>query len=384
MDMAYRPRVLLVAVGGYGMNYLKEMTERDTGADIAGIVEVMPGIEDMFPVIRERNIPVYPSMVAFYAVDSADLAVISSPIHLHAPMSINAFRHGSHVLCEKPLCLTEEEARQMEDEARKAGKFLAIGYQLNYRRDVWALKHDILDGRFGKPLRLQVVHAMRRGHKYYTRNNWAGHIAVNGREVMDSPFTNACAHNFQLMTFLLGPDMATACDVTGVDAELYRGNPALENYDIAALRFHTDCGADLYYYTAHPLLTKNLGPGGVFEFEQATITFDREHPAFRAEMKDGTVIDYGDIPQGERLQKLYDAIDCVKNGGHPLCTTAAEYPHIRAVRMVQQQSIRNVAESNRYTLEEDGDTFCCVRGLEELFQRCAVHWALPAEEGCTL
>lgn len=384
MRMTQRPRVLLVAVGGYGMNYLKEMTERDTGADIAVIVEVMPGIEDMYPVIRERNIPVYKSMEDFYAVDQADLAVISSPIHLHAPMSITAFRHGSHVLCEKPLCLTVAEAQQMEDEARKADKFLAIGYQLNYRRDVWALKQDILAGKFGKPLRLQVVHAMHRGRKYYARNNWAGHITVGDREVLDSPFTNACAHNFQLMTFLLGADMASACDVTGVDAELYRGNPALENYDIATLRFSTDCGAKLYYYTAHPLETKNLGPRGVFEFENATITFDREHPAFRAVMKDGSVIDYGTVPQGERLQKLYDAIDCVKNGGHPLCTTAAEYSHIRAVRLVQACPIRNVDDSHCYTLEEDGDVFRCVRALEETFTACAASWVLPSEMGTAL
>ncbi|MCO7110464.1 hypothetical protein NIA69_16875 [Gemmiger formicilis] len=79
-----------------------------------------------------------------------------------------------------------------------------MGYQLNYSRDVLALKQDILDGRFGKPIYMKALHAMRRGDKYYARNSWAGHIDVKGCAVNDSPFNNACAHQFQVMTFLLG------------------------------------------------------------------------------------------------------------------------------------------------------------------------------------
>lgn len=84
-------------------------------------------------------------------------------------------------------------------------------------------------------------------------NNWAGRITCQGREVFDSPFTNACAHHFQMLTFLLGPTMRTACDIESVQAELYRANPTIENYDIAALRFQTAQGLPLLYYTAHPI-----------------------------------------------------------------------------------------------------------------------------------
>ena len=379
-----RPRVLLVAVGGYGVNFLNEMTQRDTGADIAGIVEVMPDIEERCPVIRERGIPVYPTLDAFYAADRADLAVISSPIHLHTGMVLSAFSYGSHVLCEKPLCLTEEEAREMEAAAQKAGRFLAVGYQFNYQRDVWALKKDILSGRFGKPVRMEVVHAMRRGKKYYARNNWAGAITSGGHEVFDSPFTNACAHYFQLMTFFLGKDMRSACGITGVKAELYRGNPALENFDTAAMRFETDCGAPIFYYTSHALYAKKLGPWGVFEFEKATVTFGPGSTTFRAVCLDGTEIDYSVHPAGERMQKLYDAIDCVRHGGQPICGAEAEYPHIRAVRLVQACHVQDVAPEHCDVIEEEGDVFRCIRGLEDVFESCARSWKLPSEMGVSL
>ena len=378
-----RPTILLISIGFYGQKYLTEVTSRDVGGDVVGIVEPAPDVKERFPVIVEKGWPVYPSIEAFYAEHTADLAVISSPIHLHTEMAITCMKHGSHVLCEKPLCLTTEEALRMDACSKETGKFLSIGYQLNYQRDVWALKKDILSGRFGAPKRLRVLHAMRRGAAYYARNNWAGHITVNGREVFDSPFTNACAHNFQLMCFLLGPDMASACGITGVDAELYRGNPTVENLDIAALRFHTDVGAPILYYTAHPLRQKNLGPIGVLEFEHATVTY-KPGQRYLATLDNGEVIDYSTIPATGLMQKLDDAIECVKNGGHPVCTVAAELSHIEAVRMVQAQPVRDIDPAYVDVYEEGGDTFWAVRGLEETLTQAAEAWALPGEIGLTL
>lgn len=379
------PRVLLIAVGGFGGVYLRDMTTRDTGAEIAGIVEVMPDIKEKYPVITERSIPVYTSIEDFYAVDHADLAVISSPIHLHTSMSLTCLKNGSNVLCEKPLCLTEEEVAQLDACCAETGRFLAVGYQLNYLRHVLALKRDILAGKFGRPVRAQAVHAYRRGSKYYARNNWAGRISVNGHEVFDSPFTNASAHNFQLLSFLLGPDMEAACDVTGVEAELYRGNPNVENYDIAALRFATDCGAPLLYYTAHPHSTDELGPYGRLEFERATITYGQDM-CFHASLRDGTAIDYSADTSGSfHMQKLDDAIACTINGGHPVCGTRAELGHIRAVRMVQAQPIMAVDPSH-VDIVDDALLGACyhVHNLENMLLRCAREWALPRELGLTI
>lgn len=380
------PRVLLVAVGGFGGTYLRDMTTRDTGAEIAGVVEVMPDIREKCPVLVERGIPVYSSLEDFYAVDHADLAVISSPIHLHTAMSLTCMRHGSNVLCEKPLCLTEEEVAQLDACCAETGRFLAVGYQLNYFRNVLAFKRDILAGKFGKPLRVQAVHAYRRGSKYYARNNWAGHIHANGREVFDSPFTNASAHNFQMLSFLLGADMESACDITGVEAELYRGNPHVENYDIAALRFATDCGATILYYTAHPHSTEELGPYGRLEFERATVTYGADL-CFHAVMNDGTTLDYAPAaPTGNRhMQKLDDAIACTLHGGHPICGTKAELGHIRAVRLVQAQPIVDVDPSHVDIVEEEGrGTFYHVHNLENILLQSARAWALPHEIGLSL
>lgn len=383
MNEITRPRILLVSIGMYGQKYLSELTQKDVGSDLVGVVDPAPGLEEKFPVLREKHIPLYGGLEDFFRADSADLAVISSPIHLHVPMVLTCLDHSVHVLCEKPLCLTVEETEMLSQAACKAGRFLAVGWQLNYDRAVLKLKRDILSGRFGAPKRFQCVHAMRRGEAYYARNNWAGKITVNGREVLDSPFMNACAHNFQLMTFLLGNKMEHALSVRTVEGELYRGNPNVENFDIAALRFTGENGVPLFYYTAHPLEIKNLGPIGLGEFEHGTVTWGKGKP-FRVTLDTGEEIIYGADGETPMMQKLYDAVTCVRESTFPLCGPEAGLPHLLAVRFAQALPIMDVDPAHVAWMEEDHDRFPCVQGLEDVFLQSAAAWALPKELGIHL
>lgn len=382
--MSDRPRILLVGAGGYGRLYLDYLTTHDTGADLVAVCDIDSGLPDRLPAIRQNHIDFYPDLASFFARDRADLAILVSPVHFHTRMVLTCLEHGASVLCEKPLCLTREEALAMDEAARKAGRFLAVGYQLNYRRDVLALKKDLLVGRFGRPVRFSVYHGFRRGANYYARNNWAGRITCDGREVFDSPFTNACAHHFQMLTFLLGDAMDTACPLRDVQAELYRANPSIENYDIAALRFHTRDGVPLLYYTAHPIPSDCWGPRGVLEFENAVITYRGEVPVFQGRLKNGTSFDYHHVDPGCSMQKLLDAIHALQTGRAPVCGPKADLPHIQAVRMVQQNPIRPVRPDLVERVKTQTDTFYYVKDLEQILERCAEQGALPAELGMQL
>lgn len=141
-------RVLLLGVCGYGSNYIKEISERDIpGVRIEGICEVVPNVADLYPIIREQNIPIYKSPEEFYREHQADLAVVSTPIHLHYQQIVTCLQNGSNVLTEKPVCTSVQGARKLEELERQTGKFISVGYQLNYSRDVLALKQDILSGK---------------------------------------------------------------------------------------------------------------------------------------------------------------------------------------------------------------------------------------------
>ena len=110
----------------------------------------MPEAIAAYRVIEEKKIPVYSSPEEFYREHTADLAIISTPIHLHYHQITTCLKNGSHVLTEKPVCTSVEGAGRLMDLERETGRFVSVGYQLNYSGDVLALKKDILDGRFGK------------------------------------------------------------------------------------------------------------------------------------------------------------------------------------------------------------------------------------------
>ena len=67
---------------------------------------------------------VYTDMEAFLSDPTLDAIYISSPNACHAAQTIDALRHGKHVLCEKPIATTSAEYRDMRAAARENGKIL--------------------------------------------------------------------------------------------------------------------------------------------------------------------------------------------------------------------------------------------------------------------
>ena len=84
------------------------------------------------------------------------------------------------------------------------------------------------------------------------------------------------------------------------------------------------------------------------------------------------------------MQKLYDAVQCVKTGEAPICGPEAGLSHLNAVLMAQRFPVRDIPASRIEWLEEGGDRFPCVTGLEDALSACAESWALPKEKGISL
>ena len=79
------------------------------------------------------------------ADDDVDAVYIPLPNHLHAEWTIAAARAGKHVLCEKPLALTSEDAQRMVDACADAGVRLmeAFMYRLH---PSWVAVRELVDG----------------------------------------------------------------------------------------------------------------------------------------------------------------------------------------------------------------------------------------------
>jgi hypothetical protein len=84
------------------------------------------------------------------------------------------------------------------------------------------------------------------------------------------------------------------------------------------------------------------------------------------------------------MQKLYDAVTCVRESTFPLCGPEAGLPHLLAVRFAQALPIMDVDPTHVAWMEEDHDRFPCVQGLEDAFLQSAAAWSLPNELGVCL
>lgn len=90
-----------------------------------------------------------------------DVVHVCTPNVAHCPITVDAFEAGKHVLCEKPMAATTEDAQKMMDAWRKSGKKFTIGYQNRFRTDAQALKRACDEGKLGE-IYFAKAHAVRR------------------------------------------------------------------------------------------------------------------------------------------------------------------------------------------------------------------------------
>ncbi|CAM4239463.1 Gfo/Idh/MocA family oxidoreductase [Paenibacillus alkaliterrae] len=100
---------------------------------------------------EELNIPTaYSSYEALLEDDSIDVVYIPLPNHLHKEWTIRAAEAGKHILCEKPLALTEKEAAEMAEACAKAGVLLSEAFMYRYHPRYAMIKEVIAAGEIGE------------------------------------------------------------------------------------------------------------------------------------------------------------------------------------------------------------------------------------------
>lgn len=330
-------KLLLVGAGGYASGYVNELLNNpDTDVIWEGVVDPYYASCAKKELIDRARIPVYETMEAFYSAHTADLAVICTPPFLHREQSIYALSHGSHVLCEKPLAPTVQEAEEMREAELRYNKFIAIGYQWSFSDAIQNLKKDVLSGTLGIPVSLKTAICWPRNRAYYNRSTgWAGRISKDGITVLDSIASNACAHYLHNMFFLLGATMNTSAELGDVDADCLRAN-AIENFDTCSIRMHTAQGVPLYFIASHAVKERR-NPEFIYTFEKAVVTFAEDDTSeIVASFRDGSTKKYGN-PFAYNFKKLQDCIRAVKEGTIPVCTVAAASTHTKLVKRLYDE-----------------------------------------------
>src|SRR5437868_7588279 len=110
---------------------------------------------------HDHDIPrAYDRLEDTLADPAVDVVYISTTNDRHKEQTLAAARAGKHVLCEKPLALSLDDAQAMVEACRGAGVVLGTNHHLRNAATHRALRHLVADGAIGTPLAVRVFHAI--------------------------------------------------------------------------------------------------------------------------------------------------------------------------------------------------------------------------------
>jgi len=159
---------------------------------------------DARAALRAEGLRAWGSVEEASADPDVDLVVVATPHHLHGPQAIAALEAGKHVVVDKVMALSVEEADRMTAAARRAGRILTVFQNRRWDSDYLTLSKAVGDGRLGDIIALETSVGRFKGPR-----SWRAEARSGG-----GLFHDWGAHLFDQLAGLLGPDVeSVSCDL---------------------------------------------------------------------------------------------------------------------------------------------------------------------------
>lgn len=146
----------------------------------------------------------YTSYEALLESENIDAVSVCLPNYLHAPVSIAALNAGAHVLCEKPMATSHEEAEQMIEAAKRNNRKLMIGHNQRFVSSHQKARKLIEQGEVGK------IYSFRTSFGHGGPESWSADGADSWFFQKDQAFIGAMGdlgvHKADLLRYLLGEE----------------------------------------------------------------------------------------------------------------------------------------------------------------------------------
>jgi len=115
----------------------------------------------------------------FKSVGKVDITAVCTPNGLHSEHSIIALNSDSNVLCEKPMSISSDTAKQMMQTAEKNKRKLFVVKSTRYNPALAELKNIVTENKLGKLFSFQLNCFWNRPIEYYN-DGWRGSLKLDG------------------------------------------------------------------------------------------------------------------------------------------------------------------------------------------------------------
>ncbi|MDR9487298.1 Gfo/Idh/MocA family oxidoreductase [Salibacter sp.] len=196
----------IMGCGYIAQRHLKHIIDHP-GATAVGLYDTFNDAAQSLE--NEYQVPCYTSLDAFLGSD-CDMVVICTPNGTHADLAIKAMKAGKHVLVEKPMATSVQDAQKMVDTAKELNRFLYVVKQNRYNPPVQAVKKIIDNNKLGELQLVSLNCYWNRNEAYYKNSDWKGTKKLDGG-VLYTQFS----HFIDILYYFFG-------DIDGVNG--YIGN----------------------------------------------------------------------------------------------------------------------------------------------------------------
>ncbi len=204
-------------------------------AENAELVAVM----DVNKAVAERTAQKYGAKYAFdnadelLKTDEIQAVYIASPVFCHSEQCIAAAKAKKHILIEKPVALTAEEAQKLSDICDKEGVKLSVGFMMRFHAYHQKMRELISEGKLG-----EIVSARAQLTCWYPEmdNCWRQNKELSGGGAM----MDMGIHCIDLIRYITGLEVKAVTGMTGNQIFKYNAE------DAGAAVFKLENGAMCY------------------------------------------------------------------------------------------------------------------------------------------
>jgi predicted dehydrogenase len=283
--MSKRIRIGVLGVGSIGKNHAR-ICAGLPNADFTAILDANPDASQS--ISREYGAPAAGSLEEF--AERIDAATVATPTPTHYEMASFLLGHGKHVLVEKPITETPEQAKVLVDLARERGLVLQVGHVERFNPVLSVLEARLTRPRFIEAHRLSP---------YPFRSLEIGVVL------------DLMIHDLEIILHLVRSPVQSV-DAVGVPV-LSKG----EDIANARLRFRNGCVANV---TASRISPEKMRKFRVFQ-ENAYLSLDYQNQSGEIyQLNDGRIVrESVEVEKDEPLKReLHSFVDCCRRGGEPV------------------------------------------------------------------
>ena len=156
-------RIGIIGTGGIAGAHLRSYLRMEDQVEIVGGSDIVPGkARKFFDTAGLTKVKAFDNNEDLLALGLDGVSVCTYNT-THAECTIAAIKAGAHVLCEKPMSVTLEDAIAMYKAAEKAKKILTIGFQPRYDPNMDLVREIVGSGILGNVYYIQTGGGRRRG-----------------------------------------------------------------------------------------------------------------------------------------------------------------------------------------------------------------------------